>query len=69
MKWYGIKKIDFENINFFAWKFSKSVDISEHIRNNTLYRLYAHDSPEGALSNSDCVIDGIILTINTFVQN
>ena len=46
------------------WEFSRrSVAIFQHIRNIKRYRLYAHDSPDGALSNHGSEIAELILWI------
>ena len=42
------------------------MDILEHIRNSTLYSLYANDSPEGALSNRGSGIAELIFWIEIF---
>ena len=45
--------------------------ILEHIRNSTLYKLYANASPEGLISNSGSGIDGITpyISILLFTNN
>ena len=61
------EKIEFENMNFFAWKFSRrSVAIFELQRKNTAYRVHANGGPEGPLSNRGNEIADLILFIEKF---
>ena len=45
------------------------MDLWEHIKNNTPYRLYANGSPEGPVSNRSNGIAGTILRVGSTCQH